>query len=359
MINLKSSNKHILDELNREQHKATYWLIKKFGGEISYEKMRDKLLAAATSLKKDVFTEGVEYNSPNGNRWMVYECAHYYPEAKAANTQTFAFCFYKTVGCIGAFVPVRISGSNEQSALIFTSHFFQRFEERLGIKYDSPEMLLRFHQIVSKMVLQYNKKENDIQIRMPDAIGLGVKREGEGFVFEIRTILSDNQLSNGQFRKTESIRETAEKLNHEPLAITKIRLKNKNMEIDDLVVEMDRMAEHYQALGEKPESVRSRMEVYMWIGYIFHNLGYINEDENEEQFLKRFGKVNNDLLIDYARNEERSVDSFIDLCTNCIREMNLKGFDRNKAKQILLESGAISIDGTLLSPTMIYESESA
>ena len=78
MINLKSSNKQILDELNREQHKATYWMIKKFGGEISYEKMRDKLLAAATSLKKDVFTEGVEYNSPNGNRgWrgFVYASA--------------------------------------------------------------------------------------------------------------------------------------------------------------------------------------------------------------------------------------------------------------------------------------------
>ena len=69
--------------------------------------------------------------------------------------------------------------------------------------------------------------------------------------------------------------------------------------------------------------------------------------------------MNNDLLIDYARSEERSVDSFIDLCTSCIREMNLKGFNRNKAKQILLESGAISIDGTLLSPTMIYVSESA
>ena len=361
MINLKSSNRQILDELVRGQNKAMYWFVKKNGGEKSCRKMRDKILAASVSLKKDIFSEGIEYRSPDGNRWIVYECARYYPEAKASNVNTYAFCYYKTVNYVGAFVPVRISGSGIQSALIFTSHFFQRFEERLGLQYDTPQTLLRFHQNVTSMVLQYEKKGHDIIVRMPDAIGLGVKREGEGegLVFEVRTILGDNQLSNGQLRKTEGVRKTAEKLNLEPFEIAEIRLKNKDMGINDLVEEMDCMAGHYQALGEKPETIRSRMDIYMWIGFVLHKLGYINDDENVRQFLKRFGKVNNNLLLDYARNEERNVNSFIDLCADCIREMNLKGFDRVQAEQIIIDSGAVDMDGRLLSPTMINVSESA
>lgn len=356
MINLQSSNKQILDELFAEQNKALYWLIKKNGGQKSYEKMRDRILLEAMSLKKDVFTEGVEYISPNGNRWMVFECASYYPDARAANTHTYAFCFYKTLGGMGVFVPVRISDSEQKAVLIFTSHFFKRMEERLGIQYDSPKMLFRFHLNIAKMILQYNKEDNNIQIRMPDAIGLGVMKKGEGFIFEVRTILSDYQLNNRQLRKTENIRTSAEKINHEPFEIAKIRMKKSLNDKEDLMNEMEKIAKHYQALGEGSESIHNRMEVYMWIGFLFHRMGYI--DENDDNFLRRFGIVNKNLLQDYVKNKTRNIENFIDLCVNCFREMNLKSFDQEKAKKILMDSGGISENGILLSPITNLNNES-
>ena len=346
MINLHSSNTQMLDELFRDETKAFYWLVKKFGGEKSYEKMRSNILTTATKLKKDVFTECIEYNSPEGNRWMVYECATYYPEAKASNTKPYAFCYYETNGSIGVFVPVQISGSKRNAVVIFTSHFFMRLSERLGARFEKPEMLRRFYNYVPKMLLEYHGKDNSILVRLPDAIGLGVKREGDGIVFEVRTILSDTQLSNGQMRKTEKLREGAEKISHEPLDIAHIRFKKMNMNKDNLINEMDRMAQHYQILGEKGDAIRNRMDIYMWIGVLLQNLGYTNgEDKN---FWLNFGTVNRNLLLDYANSGQRSIESFLDLCTTCLREVKLKKLQRDKARQILKELGAIGKGDVLI-----------
>ena len=346
MINLHSSNTQMLDELFRDETKAIYWLVKKFGGEKSYEKMRTNILATATKLKKDIFTECIEYNSPSGNRWMVYECATYYPEAKASNTKAYAFCYYETNGSIGAFVPVQISSSKRNAVIIFTSHFFMRLTERLGARFEKPEMLRRFHSYVPKILIEYNGKDNSLLVRLPDAIGLGIKRDGKGVVFEVRTILSDAQLSNGQLRKTEGIRENAEKVNHEPLDISHIRLKKNIKDKKDMLDEMDRMAEHYQAMGEKGDAIRNRMDIYMWIGLLLQKLGYTNgEDKN---FWLNFGTVNKKLLLDYANSGQRSIESFLDLCATCLREVKLKKLQRDKARQMLKELGAIGKGDVLL-----------
>lgn len=86
MINLNTNPQQLMNELQEDRKKAVYWLVKKSGGEKGYTRMQDKLLLDARKNRRNIVSDSYEYLSPNGNRWMVYECAQYIKETNAAMT---------------------------------------------------------------------------------------------------------------------------------------------------------------------------------------------------------------------------------------------------------------------------------
>lgn len=130
MINLNTDPIQLMTELTEDRKRADYWLVKKSGGEKGYIRMQNKLLAETKKKRCYVTSDSYEYRSPNGNRWMVYECAQYIKETGGALTQSYAFCFYETVGGIGVYIPMGLGISSRETTsecVIFTSHFFTGF----------------------------------------------------------------------------------------------------------------------------------------------------------------------------------------------------------------------------------------
>lgn len=346
MINLQSTNTQMMDELLSDRKKALYWFIKKQGGEKAYIRMQDKLLNEACKTKQNVSSEIMEYRSPGGNRWMVFEYASYYPEAKASNTKPYIICFYETLGGIGAFVPITITDSNKSAIIIFTSHFFKRLSERLGVCCNSLDLLSTFFQYIPYMHIEYKKGDNSMLIRLPGSTGWGVLRDGGGLVFEVRTFLTDAQLSKRQLQKISSIRSYAEKVKNEPLDITLIRLKKMGDNETEARNELKRMMEHYYALGRNKQFLQKQMDVYMWIGMLLGNMNYVSADDNV--FWMRMGKMNQKILDDYVNGNDRCVEGFLSLIDTCLRTMKIRRFDKKKARQILKNLEIVSEQNTLI-----------
>lgn len=347
MINLQSTSKQMIDELQADYSKAIYWFKKKCGGDKAYEKMRDVILHKATVQKENVSSDKIEYYSKNGNKWMVFECAKYYADAMASNTAPYAFCFYETEGSIGAFVPVIINGTNTFAVVIFTSHFFYRLGERLNIDASSPEMLRMFVLYVPEMLVEYNKEKKNLLVRLPGSTGWGVLRDDEGRVFEVRTFLTDAQLSKEQLRKTKNIRENASKVRHEPIDITNIRIRKIGDDETKFKNEMERITEHYHAMGEDKQLLKRRMDVYMCIGMLLGNMNYVSE--SDAAFWQRMGTLNKDRLNNYVKGDDREITGFLALIDSCLRTMNIRNFDKVKAKNMLECLGAVTEDGRLAS----------
>ena len=81
MINLNTPSDVLMKELSEDREKAVFWLKKHYHGEKGYEKMRDNLLLKCKNTRQNQSSDTVEYISRNGNRWIAFEYAIYYPKA--------------------------------------------------------------------------------------------------------------------------------------------------------------------------------------------------------------------------------------------------------------------------------------
>ena len=57
MINLNTNPQQLMFELQEDCKKATYWLVKKSGGEMGYIRMQDKLLLDARKNRRNVASD--------------------------------------------------------------------------------------------------------------------------------------------------------------------------------------------------------------------------------------------------------------------------------------------------------------
>ena len=223
MINLSTPSQELLKELLADYDKADYWLTKKLGGIKKQKELGDKL-AYECIMKGKPFTvsDYVEYISPNGNRWIMYlSCRRY---GDKTYTTPLGFCYYETYGSVGAFVPMSDDTSDSaNSCIIFTSHFFLRMCDRLGIKIRSREMVKRFLEYLVGMVVSYRGEgkhgKHEVDVRLPGSIGRGRIREDSPYVTEINTFLRDNELTKKQLKETKMLREAASKVNMQPLGL--------------------------------------------------------------------------------------------------------------------------------------------
>lgn len=231
MINLSTPSDELWRVLLEENPKAIYWLKKHFGGDEKYEKMRDKLLRECVRVSKPIASEVVEYTSKEGNRWVCFEQATYYPESIGSHCMPLAFCYYETAASLGLFSIgyLHDDGIDHADAIfIYTPHFFQRFAERMNISGTPRDILMRYIEMTPSFVVlplpSENEEQEKVAIRMLGCIGIGIMRKEGRNVYEIRTLLTDEQLSSKQAKETKKIRDVGDVLKFEPKEMMEARL---------------------------------------------------------------------------------------------------------------------------------------
>lgn len=233
MVTLSTPANEMVKELLEEKEKALYWFLKHFHGEKGYDKMVDALEQKAWIEEKTCISDIVEYISKKGNRWMLFEAARYYPKAKKAKPSFVSFCYYETYGSVGAF----LIGYDQMDTklempfvVIYTSHFFLRFCQRLGVEMRSRWMVQKFCEAIpGYLIYPYNDKKANgltpIDVRLPGSLGRGFARmEGDNTIIEIRTYLTDPELSRKQLKETEEVRKLGDSIEYEPFDIWLYRL---------------------------------------------------------------------------------------------------------------------------------------
>ena len=74
MITLQTLPAQIRRELDEDEKRANYWFVKQHHGERSYDRWRtEQCQRLLNSFEKELYSDPVEYISPNGNRWLAYE----------------------------------------------------------------------------------------------------------------------------------------------------------------------------------------------------------------------------------------------------------------------------------------------
>lgn len=228
MINLSTPSQELLDELLADYAKGDYWLTKKLGGMKKQKELGEKLGLECVAKNKDfAVSDYIEYISPNGNRWIMYLSTRRYGDKLYTNP--LGFCYYETYGSVGAFVPMAQDGYEyANSCMIFTSHFFLRMCDRLGIKVRSRRMVKLFLEYLVGMMVSYRGEgkhgKHEVDVRLPGSIGRGRMREDSPYVVEINTFLRDSELTRKQKEETKHLRDASSKVNMQPTSLRKERI---------------------------------------------------------------------------------------------------------------------------------------
>lgn len=214
MINLSTPSQQLLDELNKDLAKIEYWQDRWHSGS-QWKKKGQEYRMQWDKERKPFLAERHEFKSSLGNRWYCFDIP-FWPEGfNDLMTLFTSFIYYETYASIGAFIPKyqmnKETNLMEDSCLIYTSHFFERYCERLKIPFRSREMVLEFASIIAFNPLQddIDKYGRPIVVsRMPNAgFTYGVRREDNPNIIEMRTFLSDKNMTPTKLRRYDELRE--------------------------------------------------------------------------------------------------------------------------------------------------------
>lgn len=281
MITITSTTEQIIQELRDEEPKAIYWLKKMFHGERGYNKMQSDLTYRAMDERKDTRSEVFDYISPKGNRWLVFENCRYHKDIAVARTMPIAFCYYETYGSVGAFLNGRrqYAGDENNHVILFTDHFFLRFCMRLGIEMRSRWMVKRFLEIIPGIMFyetgikdQYGREK--IDCRFPGSIGRGIMRK-DGPLIEIRTFLTDKELTKKQLKETEQLREIGDRHNFDPVDVKVARM----IKTGDFEGALDRELRQLVDLGADEHTLYLSATIGVYIIRTMCDLHYANPQD--------------------------------------------------------------------------------
>lgn len=211
-INLSTNPKDIISTMRKELPSAEYFFYKSYGGSRKYAVFEDKLLDKAGEEEHAQITDTNDYISKEGNRWKTYTHVEYYPKACYAQAYHFSFIYYETYGSCGAFFPSFPSGPNGKiikrtkpnGVIIYTSHFFLRMSERIGIPYRSAALIQEFISTRKPSSCQADE-DGCVIVKFKGGYGFGVEKSQSPRVLEIRTFLTEKQLTPKQKKKCEII----------------------------------------------------------------------------------------------------------------------------------------------------------
>lgn len=317
MLTLSTPPEQMIKEVTAEFPKALYWLRKCYGGNDKYGKMQDALLDKVQKSHQDASSEVFDYCPPSGNKWKVYEHCHYYPEAKAAYSQPFAFCYYETAGSIGAFIPgFNPQKQDERAVIIYTSHFFQRFCERLDVKPNSTTMVKQFLDFIPHQAIQtYLKREGEnfhrIDVKFPGSIGRGIKYPGYP-VFEIRTFLLDKSLSTKQKKFTKPVRDFLANYNFLP---DELRLEMMKREDNGLYNELLKEQQRAAALGMDPKLIERYQTISVIIVSCYLTLNLVSAENR--WFWKTHSTKCSPKIMLFCTQNKQSLPLLLNLIMEC------------------------------------------
>lgn len=346
-VNLSTPTTDIIATMRDEMPKAQYFFRKQFGGRQKYLKAEDALLDKALSEEHDQLTDMSYYISPIGNRWICYTHVVYYPRAKYAHAFHYSFIYYETMGSCGAFFPsysphqtkdglVKPKGQADE-VIIFTSHFFYQMSERTGIEYRSKDLIREF--ISTKMEHAMSADEDgDIIAKFTGGHGFGKELEREPRRLEVRTYLTDRQLSNKQRRKCETVDAWYE-LMKDGMFIRPVAMNTalqQDFTAKEAAEEGLRRLKAIKKLGmERPMTIL--MGIHLGYIRILEEILHIEIDMNQSAAIANIVAENSAELV----RKMVDVDSFtdelnaaferdlIDCYCRCAREMKLKSVNRD------------------------------
>lgn len=202
-VNLSTEPALIVATMAEELGAARYHKRKAYGGTRKYELWKQQLKERALQEKQNQLSDITEWISKVGNRWLMYSFEEYLPQVGRVLPCHMAFIYYETYGSCGAFIPTFPYGSRKPNGVtIFTSHFFQRLSERAGIPYRSKAMIQEFiSSNFMRTVTSQDKEGGEAYMRFRCGYGIGVVRSVEPFVVEVRTFLTDSQLTPSQRKR--------------------------------------------------------------------------------------------------------------------------------------------------------------
>lgn len=346
MISLTSDPKVIWSGITEEYSKAVYWLEKQFGGSKGIDRERDRLLELSQRTRKDACSEIFKWKSKEGNLWVAYEYCRYFPDAATSYSMPHAFCYYETIGSVGVFLPIFSAGMSSKGpigCLVFTSHFFLRAAERLGFTYSSEECLARFISMVPQLSLVIKPADEKgvvaVDVRMPGAIGRGVRVSESPLIIQVRTCLKDTQLSYAQKRNVKPLVEYAD-LKQQPITDVAIAQAYLNSE-SSLEMYSDSRKAFEKAYGDA-----RLFDLLSWAHcLICLYLKQLNLfDELDVRFIKQSMNVLERLDMEFMPklvNEKRLgtiLPIFSEFCRQFMSIMHIKGFDKTAYYQFMVES---------------------
>lgn len=266
MINLNTPNKELVEELRKDFNRVKQWfsekhLTKKKVKQLAYileRKCIDENLNFATS-------EPVEHITKSGNRWMVYLKSERQGE-KTIIHQLQAFCYYETYGSIGAFIPI-LEGNKVNGCTIFNSHFFLRMKQRLGLGMLNKEVLKRFIEYISLLHSEDKGKgehgEHEAEVYLYGAVGRGIFRGDDFDVLEVKTFLTESELSKSQLARLQKLKHIATNYVSMDKDIIKERLKN-----DDFIGVHRDYENNMKLVGGDPDTFDKQIWINGLIGYV-------------------------------------------------------------------------------------------
>ncbi len=215
-VNLSTKAPEVLATMREEMPKAQYFFRKAHGGRLKYEALEQQMLDDALEQEKDQFTDIDYYISPVGNRWMSYTHVVYYPRAKYALATRYSFIYYETYASCGAFFPIysdtpKYSRSGKEKkaekilgVILYTDHFFYRLSTHLKVEYRSKELIRKFIAERCEHAMTTADDGECIQ-KFQGGHGFGKEVSREPRMIQIRTFLTDSELTKSQKRRCEAV----------------------------------------------------------------------------------------------------------------------------------------------------------
>lgn len=254
MITILTPNDQLLKEFNEELPKAFRWLTKCTCKASKVDEARE-LIEKCYSTRKPQVSTIYDYQPKSGNKWKVFYKVNIFKGH--VDMAPVAFAYSETIGSIRVFAPLGIGSRNTNMGVtIFTSHFFHRWlnPERDKVANVTMDDVVRFMTENYAPMIELTpdgKGGYRIDVRVEGGIARGKLRTSvsapiqdftKGFsdaVFEIRTFLTDKQLSDKQQRFTERLRDYAEDVEFVPMEIVRNMGKDPNVtraEYDDAAI---------------------------------------------------------------------------------------------------------------------------
>lgn len=224
-LSLSSTNEELLSTMMQEGKSVEYWHKKHYGGPVKYDKWQDEQLAKVQKLPagEELIGEMVDYHSlTTGNRWKSFEVTSCYGKGNAF-TRMFRFCYWDTYGSVGAFYKCT-NDKGKNNLLVFPSHFFLRYADRMGIKHRDAALVCEFfnqnHTFAIEMSVDPDENgRRQFIIAAKEGVCYGFARTPiethEDFcerdnVYEVRTFLRYEQLNSRQRKECQPVRELAD-----------------------------------------------------------------------------------------------------------------------------------------------------